>query len=110
MKATLAAKRRANGQSGFTLIELLVVIAILAVLSGVVVFAVSGISNDSQDSACKAEKRTVDTAIEAYRAENGSYPTTIGQLTPGFLKDTPTLYGMTGTPPQASTLDSTVCP
>lgn len=89
MKEAIAAKRRANGQSGFTLIELLVVIAILAVLSGVVVFAVGGISNKSQESACAAEKRTIDTAVESFRAENGAYPTAIGDLVPGFLKTAP---------------------
>lgn len=93
MKATLAAKRRANGQSGFTLIELLVVIAILAILSGVVVFAVSGISDSGQTSACKTDLRTVKTAAQAYRAEKGTYATTEAALVSGgFLDSESDLY------------------
>ncbi len=63
-------------QRGFTLVELLVVIVILGVLAAVVVFAVGGISNTSKTSACKIEVRTVNTATQAFYANNGStaYP------------------------------------
>ena len=74
MKA-IEKRRAATGQSGFTLIELLVVIAILGVLAGVVVFAVGGINDNSQEAACKIEKRTVKTALQAYKAQEGTYPT-----------------------------------
>ena len=67
-------RRKMAGQGGFTLIELLVVIAILGVLAGVVVFAVSGINNTSQESACKAESDTVNTAIQAFYAQENKYP------------------------------------
>lgn len=102
MRETLAAKRRASGQSGFTLIELLVVIAILAILSGVVVFAVSGISDSGQDAACDTDLRTLKTAAEAYRAENGSYAGSEAILVSGgFLDAQSTLhnYALSGTPP-----------
>jgi general secretion pathway protein G len=65
---------------GFTLIELLIVIVILGVLAGVVVFAVSGISDRGDSAACKAEKKTVEVAVEAYYAKNGSYPLTLAVL------------------------------
>ena len=57
------------GQGGFTLIELLVVIAILGILAGVVVFSVGGLTNERQESACKIDKRTIETAVEAAVAE-----------------------------------------
>ena len=83
--------RRMRGQGGFTLIELLVVIAILAVLAGVVVFAVNGINANSQQTACKTEARTVKTAIQAYYAENQTYPTNAQLVDPdaGFLDAAP---------------------
>jgi general secretion pathway protein G len=59
-------------QRGFTLVELLVVIVILGVLAGVVVFAVGGITNSSKSSACKIEVRTINTATQAFYANNGS--------------------------------------
>ena len=62
-------------QKGFTLVELLVVIVILGILAAVVVFAVGGSTDKAQTSACKAERSAVETAVEAYRASVGSYPT-----------------------------------
>jgi prepilin-type N-terminal cleavage/methylation domain-containing protein len=67
-------RTRNRNQSGFTLIELLVVIVILGVLSGIVVFAVSGIQDRGNAAACKTDKKSVEVAVEAYYAKNGTYP------------------------------------
>ncbi|MCB1256170.1 MAG: type II secretion system protein [Microthrixaceae bacterium] len=61
-----------RGQGGFTLIELLVVIAILGILAGVVVFAVGNINESAKQNACKIEKRTMKTAVEAAKGSNES--------------------------------------
>jgi general secretion pathway protein G len=66
-------RRRHDGEAGFTLVELLVVIVILGVLSAVVVFAVGGISNKSKSAACSSDVATVQTAEEAYFAQNNVY-------------------------------------
>ena len=55
---------------GFTLVELLIVIVILGILATVTVFAVRGITDKGQTNACAVEERTLDTAIEAYYAQN----------------------------------------
>lgn len=65
---------------GFTLIELLIVIVILGILAAVVVFAVGGITDEGQTSSCKAERKTVEVAIEAYRAQEGAYPTAAADI------------------------------
>jgi prepilin-type N-terminal cleavage/methylation domain-containing protein len=77
--------------SGFTLIELLIVIVILGVLSGIVVFAVQAFNNDGKAAACKADKKNVEIAAEAYYAKNGStWATDIAALvTAGYLKEAP---------------------
>ena len=95
MNEMLQKRMASRGQGGFTLIELLVVIAILAVLAGVVVFAVGGITDNSEDSACAIERRTVNTAIQAYRAQEGEYPAAEADLVPGFLESAPTLTPIT---------------
>lgn len=80
--------RRAD--DGFTLIELLMVIIILAILAAVVVFSVRAIDDNGEEAACEAEVRAVETAIEAYYAENANYPGTVGALTTaGFLRSDP---------------------
>jgi general secretion pathway protein G len=93
---------------GFTLIELLVVIVILGVLAAVVVFSVSGITNNSETKACAQEKRTLETAIEAYRAENGAYPTNLAALAPGFIRSSTGLLGTYTV--SGSTLTVSSCP
>ena len=85
--------QKSIGAKGFTLIELLVVIVILGVLAAVVVFSINGITDNSEDSACKQEKRTLETAIEAYRAETGAYPTNLAALAPDFVRSTTDLLG-----------------
>jgi type II secretion system protein G len=81
---------------GFTLIELLIVIVILGILATVTVFAVGGITDQGRDSACAAELKTVEVAVEAYRAQNGAYPTSAADLSPGFLRDVPANHTVSG--------------
>ena len=87
-------RHRPQGDEGFTLIELLVVIIVLGVLAAIVVFAVGGINNNSKASACKEDKRTVRTAMEAYYATNSTYVDS-SALVPKFLADDSVSYSAT---------------
>ncbi len=61
-------------EGGFTLIELLIVIIILAILAAIVVFAVGSTNSNAIASSCNADAKSVETALEAYKAQIGSYP------------------------------------
>jgi len=81
---------RDRKQAGFTLIELLIVIVILGVLSGIVVFAVQAFNGQGTSAACKADKKNVEIASEAYYANQGSYAASINALvTAKYLKEAP---------------------
>jgi general secretion pathway protein G len=73
------ATQESNG--GFTLIELLIVIVVLGILAAVVVFSLGSVTSKSAVSACQADGATINTAMAAYNANNGNYPTTQGALT-----------------------------
>lgn len=83
MKQHVKNRMEMRGEGGFTLIELLVVIAILGILSAVVVFAVGNTTDKAQKKACKTERNTLKTAIEAYRSDDplGAYPSAFLSLT-----------------------------
>ena len=55
---------------GFSLVELLIVIVILGILATVAVFAVTGITNKGKTSACQSDLKVLQTAEEAYNANN----------------------------------------
>jgi general secretion pathway protein G len=67
-------KRPAN--RGFTLIELLVVIAIIAVLASVVAPAVFRNVGDAKQAAAHSQIELFATALNQYRLDNDTYPTT----------------------------------
>lgn len=83
---------------GFTLIELLIVIVILGILAGIVLFAVAGVTDRGNAAACKSDRKTIEVAVEAYRAKNGDYPPNLDTLTTApnqFLRPDPNLSGNT---------------
>ena len=87
-----------KSEAGFTLIELLIVIVILAILAAIVVFAVGTTGSNAAQSACKADAKSVETAVEAYRAQNnGAYPTSLSQLTGTGASGSPFLRNLPGT-------------
>ena len=63
---------------GFTLIELLVVITIIGVLASVVLASLNTAREKSRDATRMSQLKEVQKALEAYYADNGSYPTTGG--------------------------------
>jgi general secretion pathway protein G len=83
MKNSMMARLRGRGEEGFTLIELLIVIVILGILAAIVVFSVSGVQNNGKTAACQTNVKTVDTALEAYFAQNSAAATGFDQLVSG---------------------------
>lgn len=83
---------------GFTLIELLIVVAILGVLGGITAFAVGNLTDGAEDAACETEERTLELAIESYRATEDKWPSSIAQLeTAGLIQDSNTAFELTTT-------------
>ena len=89
-------------ESGFTLIELLIVIVVLGILAAVVVFALSGVTASSAVSACNSDAKSVEVAIAAYNAQNGSMPANVRRqltTTSGATQYLRTWPANTGTTP-----------
>lgn len=61
---------------GFTLIEILVVLAVIAVLAALVAPNVFDRLGQAKSDAAKAQIEMLGAALDAYRLDNGRYPTT----------------------------------
>lgn len=64
-----------SGRSGFTLIEILVVVAVIAVLAALVAPNVFSHLGTAKDTAARAQMESLGGALDAYRLDNGRYPT-----------------------------------
>jgi len=62
--------------AGFTLIELLVTIAIIATLAAIVAPSIFGNVADARRNAAKSQIQIFALALDAYRLDNETYPTT----------------------------------
>jgi len=67
---------RQSGQQGFSLIELLVVIVIIGLLATIVAINVIPAGNQARVEKAKADIATLEDALEQYRLDNLTYPST----------------------------------
>lgn len=65
-----------NTKKGFTLIELLTVISIISVLTAVLTVAFVAVSGRSRDATRKNNIKQIQSALELYKNDNGTYPPT----------------------------------
>ncbi len=79
---------KARVRAAFTLIELLVVIAVIAILAAVVAPNLFRNVGDARTATAKTQIALFGTALESYRLENGTYPTTAQGLL--ALRERPT--------------------
>ena len=78
---TLVRARRGRGREAFTLIEVLVVIVVIAILATVVAPSLFRNVGDARVATARTQIETFGTALDAYRLDNGSYPSTAQGLT-----------------------------
>ena len=69
-------ERLARSRSGFTLIEVLVVIAVISLLAALVAPNVFQNVATAKDGAARSQIEMLGAALDAYRLDNGRYPTT----------------------------------
>jgi len=65
-----------KNQKGFTLIEIMVVVIILGLLATIVLTNVMGREDEARINTTKAQIRSIEGALDAYKLDNGFYPTT----------------------------------
>jgi len=70
--------RIVSRSKGFTLIELLIVVAIIGILATLLMTNFIGVRQRARDAQRKSDLRQIQSALELYRADNGSYPSTGG--------------------------------
>jgi len=66
-----------KSHKGFTLIELLVVISIIGILSSFLLVNFVGVRQRARDGVRKSDLRQIQSALELYRSDQGSYPASL---------------------------------
>jgi len=98
-----------NKRDGFTIVELLIVIVVIAILAAITIVSYNGITSRANSTAAQASGASIMKKLEAYNAEEGSYPTAITDLTGGTGKSYQVSSGIiSGTAITASTAPAVV--
>jgi general secretion pathway protein G len=61
---------------GFTLVEVMVVVVILSILAAIVVPKIMGRPDEARETKVKQDIRALSAALDLYRLDNFTYPTT----------------------------------
>jgi len=70
-----------KGKKGFTLVELIVVVLIIAALAAIAIPRISSSSTTAKRSACDTNVDVINTQIELYKANTGSWPSALTDVT-----------------------------
>ena len=68
-------------QKGFTLVELIVVVLIIAALAAIAIPRISSSAETAKSSACDTNVDVINTQIELYKANTGSWPSALTDVT-----------------------------
>jgi len=74
---------------GFTLIELLIVVAIIGILAALLMTNFIGVRQRARDAQRKSDVRQLQSALELYRSDTGSYPASITSCGSGISLKSP---------------------
>ncbi|WP_270049607.1 type II secretion system major pseudopilin GspG [Thalassolituus pacificus] len=68
--------RNANRQQGFTLLEVMVVLAIIGGIMALVATNIIGSASDARVKTTKSQIKLIENALDLYKLDNYTYPTT----------------------------------
>jgi general secretion pathway protein G len=72
--------QRKRGHRAFTLLEMLAVITIIGIIASIVVTRVSYQAYEAKKKCCLQYKADINSAIERYHFDIGSYPASVSDL------------------------------
>lgn len=67
--------------SGFTIVELLIVIVVIAILASITIVSYNSVNNKARTTAKINDMTSIQSLVERYASEKGSYPSTDGVWT-----------------------------
>ena len=76
MKMRIPSSLSRAAAAAFTLMEIMLVVTIIALLAGLAIFKMGGVVGVGETAAARADLQSFRTALIAYRATAGTYPST----------------------------------